>query len=71
MLERKLTWALGAVAVAAAILTGMGLVSIDQAAANSCLAGCQGARNACRIQTKNSPSCEQEFTRCLQSCRKK
>jgi hypothetical protein len=71
VLERKLTWAVGAVAVAAAVLTGLGLVSIDQASANSCLAGCQSARNNCRIATKNSPSCEQEFTRCLQGCRKK
>jgi hypothetical protein len=71
VLERKMTWALGVVALAAAILTGIGLVSVDRAFANKCLAACQSARNGCRISTKNSPSCEQQFTRCLQGCRKK
>jgi len=71
LLERRMIWALGAVAVAAAILTGAGLVSIDRAAADGCAARCRSAYNQCRIATKGSPACEGQFTSCMQGCRKK
>jgi hypothetical protein len=71
VLERRLTWALGAVAVAAALLVGAGLVWIDRAEADGCAASCRSAYNQCRIATKGSPSCEGQFTSCMQSCRRK
>jgi hypothetical protein len=66
-----MTWALAAVAVAAAVLAGAGLVTIDRAAADSCAAACRSAYNQCRIATKGSSSCEGQFTSCMQSCRKR
>lgn len=70
--ERSLNWALAAGAVAFAVIASAGLFSSDRAVANNkCLAICQSTRDNCRIATKNSPKCEQQFTRCLQSCRRK
>jgi len=63
--------ALATLAVAAALLAGFGLVSIDRAAANACGASCRNAYNQCRIATKGSSSCEAAYTNCMQSCRKK
>ncbi len=71
MLERRMIWALGAVAVAAAVLVGGGVMPVDRAAADGCAAGCRSAYNQCRIATKGSSSCEAAFTRCMQSCRKR
>lgn len=70
--ERNLNWALAAVAIAVAVVATAGLISSDRAVANNnCLAICQATRDNCRMATKNSPTCEQQFTRCLQSCRRK
>lgn len=70
--ERSFKWALAAAAIAFAVLATVELVSSDRAVANnSCLASCQATRDNCRISTKNSPQCEQQFTRCLQGCRRK
>jgi len=66
-----MSWALAALAVAAALLAGLGLISIDKAAANACGAACRNAYNQCRIATKGSPSCEAAYTNCVQSCRKR
>jgi len=66
-----MSWALATLAVAAALLAGFGLVSIDRAAANSCGAACRNAYNQCRIATKGSSSCEAEYTNCVQRCRKR
>jgi hypothetical protein len=71
VLERRMTWALGGAAIAAAMLVCAGLVSIDRAAADSCAASCRSSYNQCRISTKGSPSCEGKFTSCMQGCRKK
>jgi hypothetical protein len=71
VLERRMIWALGVVAVALAVLAGAGLISIERAAADGCAASCRSAYNQCRIATKGSSSCEAEFTRCMQSCRRK
>jgi hypothetical protein len=71
VLESRLSWAPGAVAVAAALLVGFGMVWIGPAAADGCAASCRSAYNQCRISTKGSPSCEGQFTSCMQSCRKK
>jgi hypothetical protein len=66
-----MSWALAALAVAAALLAGFGPVSIDKAAANACASACRNAYNQCRIATKGSPSCEAAYTNCMQRCRKK
>jgi hypothetical protein len=71
VLERRLTWALGALAVAAAVLAGAALFWIEPAAADGCAARCRSAYNQCRILTKGSSSCEGEFTRCMQGCRRR
>lgn len=65
------SWALAAVAVAAALVAGLGLVPVEKVAADSCGAACRNAYNQCRIQTKGSQSCESQFTRCMQHCRSK
>jgi hypothetical protein len=66
-----MSWTLAALAVAAALLAGFGLASIDKAAANACGAACRNAYNQCRIATKGSSSCEAEYTNCMQHCRKR
>jgi hypothetical protein len=71
VLERKMTWALGAAAVAAAVLAGASIISIEPAAADGCAARCRSAYNQCRISTKGSSSCEGAFTRCMQGCRRR
>jgi hypothetical protein len=71
VLERRMSWALAAVAVFAALLAGAGLFSIDRASANACGSACQKAYNQCRIATKGSPSCEAQYTQCMQRCRKR
>jgi hypothetical protein len=63
--------ALATLAVAAALLAGSGLLSIDKAQANACGAACRNAYNQCRIATKGAPSCEAQYTNCVQRCRKK
>lgn len=68
--ERRMTSALGAVAVAAAVLVGTSLVFVGPAAAD-CAASCRSSYNQCRMETKGSPSCEGRFTSCMQGCRKK
>jgi len=42
---------------------------LSSAFANDCLAKCQAKENACRRNTKDSPACSSEMTRCLQGCR--
>jgi hypothetical protein len=37
--------------------------------ANDCAAKCQAQENSCRRATKDSPSCSEQMTRCLQGCR--
>jgi outer membrane murein-binding lipoprotein Lpp len=39
--------------------------------ANACADGCRAKHNQCRMSTKNSPSCDAELQRCLQSCMKR
>jgi uncharacterized membrane protein len=70
VLERRMSWALAAAALAA-LLVGAGIVSINRASANACGAACQKAYNQCRIATKGSPSCEAKYTSCMQRCRQK
>lgn len=41
------------------------------AIANDCAKRCYAEENACRRDTKDSPSCGSQLTRCLQSCRAK
>jgi hypothetical protein len=65
------TWTLAAVGVAAALVAGLGLVPVEQVAADSCGAACRNSYNQCRIATKGSSSCESQFTSCMQGCRRK
>jgi len=71
LLERRMTWALRAAAVAAAVLVGASLVSIEPVAAGDCAARCRKDYNKCRMDTKGSSSCEGRFTSCMQGCRRK
>jgi hypothetical protein len=67
VLELRTTWAAAMAAVAAAVLATLALGG--GASANDCGSACRKAYNQCRIATKDSPSCEAQFTRCMQSCR--
>lgn len=60
-------WTLAAVA-AAMLAAGIGFIGSGPARAD-CASSCRSAYNQCRIQTKGSPSCEGQFTRCMQGCR--
>jgi len=71
VLGRKLNWALVSIAALAALVSALGLASIDRVSANQCGASCRNAYNQCRISTKGSPSCESAFTSCMQSCIKR
>ncbi len=76
LLEHRMSWAritraVGATAVAAAVLAGVGLLSIEPAAADDCAARCRKDYNQCRMDTKGSSSCEGRFTSCMQGCRRK
>ncbi len=57
--------------VCAVLLAGVGLLGMGPASAASCGAQCKKAFNQCRISTKGSPSCDKEFTKCMQGCIKK
>ena len=68
VVDRNRMWAL---VVAAAVLAGAGLVAAGPAdAEGGCAENCRHAYNQCRIQTKGSPSCEGQFTSCMQGCRR-
>lgn len=67
VLERSMTWALAG-AIGAAVVATLALVSVDRVAANDCGSSCRNAYNQCRISTKGSPSCESQFTSCMQGC---
>lgn len=66
VLERRMTWAAVAAAAFAVVVAALAL---GGASANDCGSACRKAYNQCRIATKDSPSCEAQFTRCMQSCR--
>jgi hypothetical protein len=69
VLERRTTWiaAVAAVATAAALAA----VAYGGALAYDCGSDCRSAYNQCRIKTNDAPSCGEQFTRCMQSCRKR
>jgi hypothetical protein len=69
--SRSWAWALTAAVIAAAVVVGFGLVSAERAVADGCGAACRNAYNQCRIATKGAQSCEGQFTRCMQRCRRK
>ena len=52
MVDCSRTWTLAAMGIAAALVAGLGLVPVEQAAADGCGAACRNAYNQCRIATK-------------------
>jgi hypothetical protein len=50
------------------LLAGISLLGPESASAASCGAQCKKAFNQCRISTKGSPSCDKQFTKCMQRC---
>jgi hypothetical protein len=71
VVDSRMTWALVRVVVCAVLLAGAGLLGIGPASAASCGAQCKQAFNQCRISTKGSPSCDEQFTKCMQGCIKR
>ncbi|MGD9784686.1 MAG: hypothetical protein AB7E80_01525 [Hyphomicrobiaceae bacterium] len=61
-------------AVLAAAVAGMALATstrpADAGIDRACVSACRSQNNQCRIATKNSPSCDQQLQRCLDSCRR-
>ena len=53
----------------AALMAAFSALAAEPAAAQDC-AGCRAAHNACRIQSKGSPSCDGQLTSCLSGCRR-
>jgi len=70
VLEPRMTGAPAVAAFAAALVAGLAL-SIGTASAGDCGSACRDAYNQCRIKTKGAPSCDEQYTRCMQSCRKR
>jgi hypothetical protein len=64
-----MTWVPVRWAVCMVLLAGISLLGPESASAASCGAQCKKAFNQCRISTKGSPSCDKQFTKCMQRCR--
>jgi len=71
VVNRRTHWLLVRAVVCAVLLAGVGQFAAPSATAASCGAQCKKAFNQCRISTKGSPSCDKEFTKCMQGCIKK
>jgi len=56
-------------AIAALFVGAFATVAPVSVSANDCAKRCYAQENACRRDTKDSPSCGAELTRCLRSCR--
>lgn len=71
VVDSRMTWTLVRAAVCAVLLAGAGLLGTEPASAANCGAQCKQAFNQCRISTKGSPSCDKQFTKCMQGCIKR
>lgn len=71
VVDSRMTGALVRAVVCAMLLAGAGLLGTAPASAASCGAKCKQAFNQCRISTKGSPSCDKQFTKCMQGCIKR
>jgi len=69
VIDSRMTWMLVRCAVCVVLLAGISLLGPASASAASCGAQCKKAFNQCRISTKGSPSCDKQFTKCMQGCR--
>ncbi len=71
VVDSRMTWTLVRAAGCAVLLAGAGLLGTEPASAANCGARCKQAFNQCRISTKGSPSCDKQFTKCMQGCIKR
>ena len=68
VVDSRMTSGLVRAAICAVLMAGIGLLGTGSASAASCGAQCKKAFNDCRISTKGSPTCDEQFTRCMQRC---
>lgn len=69
MFARNPRWIAAALLAAFAVAGGLaGDSTCVQAQSSSCRSTCLAQYNQCRISTKGSPACDQQYQACLQGC---